>query len=244
MRRIDRLVFPLLVMVALSVAACGERPAQPAATPATLAPAEPTATATTPAEAESPLPTPTTAGDAESPLPAPTETVSATATVTATTGLDMTTLRDEYAGFAIDYPTGWTVLEPPLEVREDAIIYSITLQSWPLEEPGTQGIPEGGSKMDISVSKSAAATLEAALAAYRTELTQTELPVEVVSEEPRELADGLSGAAFEIKNAQGDVFHNFVTAINGHRVLLSSLGDRAIFDAMVQTLRALPQDPG
>jgi len=229
MQRISRTGLLALVVLALLVSACGSRTAQPEA-PATVA--VPTAET----DAESPLPLPTAATDAESPLP-PTEAVTPTPTVPV---FEMETFRDEVTGFEIEHPIGWTILDPAAEVKTNAFIYSVTLQSWPPEEPGTQGIPEGGSKMDISITKDGAETVEAALETYRQSQAQAEMPIEVLSEEELELASGLTGARFELKTAQGETGHTFVTSLNGHLVILSGLGDAAVFDAMVATLRPTP----
>lgn len=229
MQRLSRTGLLALVVLALLVSACSPRIAQPESQPTTAA-------TVTPADADavSPLPLPTSATDAESPLPPPTEVVTPAPTVPA---FEMETFRDEVTGFEIDYPVGWTIIDPPADVKANAFIYSVTLQSWPLEEPGTHGIPEGGSKMDISITREGAETLEAALESYRQSQTQAELPIEVISEEELELASGLTGARFELESSQGETYHTFVTSLNGHLIILSGLGDVAVFDAMVATLR-------
>lgn len=232
MQRMNRASLLALVVLALLVSACGPRAAQPEPQPTTA----PTVT-TTETDAVSPLPLPTAATDAESPLPPPTAVVTPTPTVPA---FEMETFHDEVTGFEIDYPVGWTIIDPPADVKTNAFIYSVTLQSWPLEEPGTHGIPEGGSKMDISVTKDGAETVEAALAVYRQGQAQAEMPVEVISEAELELASGLTGARFELETAQGETYHTFVTSLNGHLIILSGLGDAAVFDAMVATLRPAP----
>jgi len=234
MQRMNRAGLLAFVVLSLLVSACGPRAAQPEPQPTTA----PTAVATE-TDAVSPLPLPTAATDAQSPLPPPTEVVPPTPTMPV---FEMETYRDEVTGFEIDYPVGWTILDPAAEVKTNAFIYSVTLQSWPLEEPGTQGLPEGGSKMDISITKDGAATVEAALEAYRQSQAQAEMPVEVISEEELELTSGLTGTRFELKSSQGETHHTFVTGLNGHLVILSGLGDAAVFDAMVATLRPAPAE--
>ncbi len=236
MQRMSRAGLLALVVLALLVSACGSRNAETETQPTAEATAV-TAVPTTATDAESPLPRPTSATDAQSPLPSPTEAVTPTPTAPV---FEMETFRDEVAGFEIDHPIGWTILDPAAEVKANAFIYSVTLQSWPPEEPGTQGIPEGGSKMDISITKDGADTVEAALETYRQTQAQAEMPVEVLAEETLELASGLTGARFELKTAQGETNHTFVTSLNGHLVILSGLGDAAVFDAMVATLRPAP----
>ncbi len=233
MQRMSRAGLLALIVLALLVSACGSRNAQTETRPTAEATAI-TAVPTTATDAESPLPLPTSATDAQSPLPPPTEAVTPTPTVPV---FEMETFRDEVAGFEIEHPVGWTILDPAAEVKANAFIYSVTLQSWPPEEPGTQGIPEGGSKMDISIAKDGAETVEAALESYRQSQAQAEMPVEVMSEETLELASGLTGARFELKSSQGETYHTFVTSLNGHLIILSGLGDAAVFDAMVATLR-------
>ena len=230
MQRNNRGIPLMLVILALGVAACGSRAAQP-----TIAPAA-TATQTTAAEAESPLPVPTAATDAESPLPLPTDTL---AVADPPPAIEMTILRDEFAGLEIDFPVGWSLLAPSDDIKRESATYSYTLMSWSPQEPGAEGLPEGGSKIDLTVSASAAANVADAIASYRESLTQTELPVEVLSEEALDLTSGLSGMRFEIKTSQGVIVHNFVTSIHGHRILVSGVGDAALIDMMTRTLRAV-----
>lgn len=234
MHRMNRASLLALIVLALLVSACGSRTAQPEPQPTSALTVTPADT-----DAVSPLPLPTSATDAESPLPPPTEAVTPTPTAPV---FEMETFRDTVAGFEIDHPVGWTILDPAAEVKANAFIYSVTLQSWPPEEPGTQGIPEGGSKMDISITKEGAETLESALESYRQNQAQAEMPVEVIAEETLELASGLTGARFELKGSQGETYHTFVTSLNGHLVILSGLGDAAVFDAMAATLQPAPAE--
>lgn len=235
MQRVNRTGLLALVLLALAVSACGARAARPTPQPTVAATA---ALPTSSADAQSPLPRPTAAADAQSPLPPPTAAVTPTPTRPV---FEMETFRDETAGFEIDYPVGWSVIDPAAAVKANAFIYSVTFQSWPPEEPGSQGIPDGASKMDISITRDGAETVEAAVESYRQNLALPERPVEIISEESVELASGLTGVRFELRVAPGGTPHAFVTSLNGHLISLNGMGDAAVFDAMVETLRPVAE---
>jgi LysM repeat protein len=150
------------------------------------------------------------------------------------------TYRDEIGGFELDYPASWSVVDVTPEMKEQALAYSITFMSWLPSEPGTDALPEGGSKIDVSVTKAAAASLDAAIEGRRQELATGESAAQILSEEPWELSGGLSGVRWTAQTSQGDTFHELVTAINGNRVMVSGLGDPALFERIAATLRPLP----
>lgn len=162
-----------------------------------------------------------------------TPVVTETTTVSPTLG----SYRDDFAGFAINYPASWSVLDVAQEIKQQSVLYSITFTSWKPEEPGGHGIPEGGSKIDLSVNKGAAATPEAAVEARRQDLAAQ--GAQITFEEPWDLPSGLSATHWTIQAANGDIAYEVVTAINGNLVLVSGLGDAAVFEQIAMTLRAV-----
>ena len=149
------------------------------------------------------------------------------------------TYRDEVGGWEIDYPAAWSLIDVAAQIKQESLNYSITLTSWQPQEPGTHGIPEGGSKVDISVDKNGAASPEAAVEARRQMLASGDPVNTVTFEEPWELPSGVSGTHWVVQSANGDSAHEFVTAINGNAVVVTGLGDEMLFEQVVSTLRPL-----
>nr|MCU0508510.1 LysM peptidoglycan-binding domain-containing protein [Anaerolineae bacterium] len=255
----------VLLIFLIAVTACAPIPSLPAPTAAAPTTAPPTApvtsssappvtspltptvglpvatltnpvTATIPAATTEPI-TPTV------PAPmTPTPTIEATSPTTetvATPAWPSATYRDEVGGWEIDYPETWSLIDVEPQIRQESLGYSITLTSWQPQEPGAQGIPEGGSKVDISVTKGGAETVEAAIEARRAEILAADAGSQIVFEEPWDLASGLSGVHWIIQPANGEAVHEFVTAIDGNRVMVSGYGDEALFEQIVSALRPL-----
>src|SRR5690606_22718664 len=85
---------------------------------------------------------------------------------------DAETYRDETVGFELRYPAGWDLLDVSDETRQNPLGYAVTLNSWPRQEAGTGGIPEGGTKLDILVQPMAPASPADAAATRRDQLAQ------------------------------------------------------------------------
>ena len=149
----------------------------------------------------------------------------------------ISTYRDETGGFEMDYPASWSVVDVTPEAKEQSSSYSITLMSWTPQEPGSQGIPEGGSKIDVSVTKGTGASLEGAIGSRREELAAGDSAAQITFEEPWNLPGGLAGIHLTVQSSQGETVHELVTAINGNRIVLSGLGDAGIFEQIAMTLR-------
>jgi LysM repeat protein len=161
-----------------------------------------------------------------------TETVAAPSVLAAT-------YRDEVGGWEIDYPETWSLTDVEAQTKQESLGYSVTLTSWQPQEPGTQGIPEGGSKVDIGVTKGGASTVDAAIEARRAEILAGDAGSQIVFEEPWDLASGLSGVHWRVQPSTGEAVHEFVTAIGGNRVTISGYGDELLFEQIVSTLRPL-----
>jgi LysM repeat protein len=171
--------------------------------------------------------TPTAVVDATSPV---TPTVAAPAWTAAT-------YRDQVGGWEIDYPDTWSLTDVTEQIRQESVGYSVTITSWQPQEPGIEGIPEGGSKVDIGVTRDGATSAEAAIEARRAEITAGDMGNRILFEEPWDLTSGLSGVHWMIQTANGETIHEFVTAINGNRIVISGLGDESQFEQIVSTLR-------
>lgn len=221
---------------------------------ATVAPAQPAATE--PA-ASSPLATPeltapitptvavTSTGGA---APAVVSTPAMTTTAPTTSGAgpsqsaparDTLVYRDDLAGFSIEYPATWSVTDVAPEIKKQSLSYSITFTSWPPKEPGTGGIPEGGSKFDLTVTKGGAATPDAALESRRQEITAEGAGSQITFEEPWDLPAGIAATHLVIQPQNGEPIQELVTALNGNRIVISGMGDASVFEQIVMTLQAV-----
>ncbi|RIK40642.1 MAG: hypothetical protein DCC57_19410 [Chloroflexi bacterium] len=216
------------------------QPAEPATVPATLP-----ATATLPPAPDQPV-TPTAIATPQAEAPAastpagetasPTETV-ATETVAAEPGwlADAQTYRDEVVGFELRYPAGWDLIDVAPEVKQTSMGYAVTLNSWPRQE-GSGGIPEGGTKIDIVVQKSAPASPIDAAAIRRDELAQDPANPTVSNESTLTLGVGLPATRWEVEGQMGRTVE-IVTATNGYTVLFSGMGDFALVEEIVRTMQ-------
>ncbi len=150
----------------------------------------------------------------------------------------MAIYRDEIGGFEIDYPATWSVVDVARDIKQQSQSYSITFTSWAPQEPGGQGIPEGGSKVDVSVTKGGAASPEAAAESRRRELA-AEGASQITFEEPWDLPGGLAATHWTLQPSNGPAIEEVVTAINGNRILVSGMGDSTSFQQIASTLRPL-----
>lgn len=211
------------------------QPAEPATVPATLP-----ATATLPPAPDQPVtPTAIATPQAEA-LAASTpvgETASPTETVAAEPGwlADAQTYRDEVVGFELRYPAGWDLIDVAPEVKQTSMGYAVTLNSWPRQE-GSGGIPEGGTKIDIVVQKSAPASPIDAAAIRRDELAQDPANPTVSNESTLTLGVGLPATRWEVEGQMGRTVE-IVTATNGYTVLFSGMGDFALVEEIVRTMQ-------
>ena len=223
------------VVLVSSVVGCAPQstPAPTAIAPPTTAPttaATPTAVAATdtPAPAETPAQTPTV-------LPTPAPGISPTAS--ADLG-PLTTYRNEQAGFELDYPTSWQLIDVGAEAKQESVMYTASLFSWEQTGPGVHGIPEGQTKIDAAVMKTGAASPDEAATQYRQQIETADPPEKVLSEETWELVGGLTAYRWLVESRMGQAAV-VVTALNGNTIVLAGLGDYAVFDQVARTLRAI-----
>lgn len=154
---------------------------------------------------------------------------------------DATIYSDENIGFELALPPDWYLGQLPAEILEDILEqssgYSTTATSWNPEGPGRDGIPEGGSKIDIVVYKDGIETLEEAIADRRQEFERAGMEQVILSED-NWMVNGIPVARLQVEGMFGESAEA-VTAINGYMIILGGLGDFDLFDQIVSTLRPL-----
>ncbi len=261
-----RFALAIGLMLVTLLAACAPLPSLPAPTTGVTAGVPATVASPAPVEAAtSSLPvtptlsapiTPTVAMTATLATPAeataaPEVTAAAPLTPTVTTGKPLeggpippvSTYRDEFAGFELDYPAAWSVVDIAPDIKQNSLSYSVTFMSWAPQEPGGQGMPEGGAKIDLTVTKGGAASPEAAVESRRQELAAEGAGSQITLEEPWDLQSGVRATHWTIQAANGDTIDELVAAINGNRVILSGLGGADFFESIAMTLRPVEPAP-
>jgi len=149
---------------------------------------------------------------------------------------DALTYSDPDAGFALQVPAGWFVIDVAPEIKKQSFAYSVTIQSWDSSGQGTMGIPEGESKMDVSVIKSGVHAPETALELRRQELANAGQTL--LNEEQWILQDGWIAYRLKVEDSFG-VSNELVTARQGLTIILAGLGDQELLLEMYHTLRQI-----
>lgn len=197
------------------------------------------ATSAPPAPTRAPLPPAPTLAPAVVPTALPTNLPAADETAMPQVNLGETkTYRDEIAGFEFDYPATWSMTPVADEAKKSSVIYSATFFSWKPTGGSSEGIPAGGTKIDVGVIKNNAASPEEALALRKQEMANGDLEQTVLSEQAWTLPSGLKAARLQVKSRFGESAE-VVTAINGRTILFGGVGDYALIDAVARTLRPI-----
>lgn len=149
--------------------------------------------------------------------------------------IDAQTYRDDAVGFEVRYPAGWDLIDVAPEVKQNSLGYAVTLNSWPRQEAGGGGIPEGGSKIDILVNRSAPANPADAAAIRRDELAQDPSNLTISNEDEIALGVGLPATRWEVEGPMGKTVE-IVTATNGYTVIFSGMGDLALVEEIARTM--------
>lgn len=149
---------------------------------------------------------------------------------------DAETYRDETVGFELRYPAGWDLLDVSDETRQNPLGYAVTLNSWPRQEEGRGGIPEGGTKLDIQVQPMAPASPADAAATRRDQLAQDPANPTISNEREVRLGVGLPATRWEVEGPMGRTVE-FVTATNGYSVVFSGMGDFELVEEIVRTMQ-------
>lgn len=213
----------LLLLAALVVGGCSPQN-----------PSTPTATGT-PVETETAEPPATSTSGPDMPTSTPTSPAGAVVPEVTPLSAETTTYADPYAGFAFRYPADWNLIPPNDETKEQATVYSATLSSWDPVEAGTEGIPEGGVKLDVIVVKEDVESLEDAIQWRLSQLEGGVSSGTITSQETWELPSGLLAQRASVES-QDLTAEEMYTVIQGRIVLLSALGDTSIFDRIAVTL--------
>ena len=235
-------ILPLILLGAALSAACtalSGLPAGPAQAPldppaATPTLALPTAFVLPYPVLEQPVPA------APTPVPSPTAAPPPAEPPTAEPAAAPTTVyENRYAGFALDYPAGWGLVDVDEEIKMGGGPYTASLTSWQPGEGGIEGVPEGGTKLDITVIASGATDLQDAVTRHRQQMFTPGLQEEILSEETWELAGGWQALRWHLRSQFGEVVV-VIAAVNGNTLILSGLGDFAVCDQIARTLRPVP----
>ncbi len=182
---------------------------------------------------QTPAPAPQTTELPQSTLLPPTPT----ATLPALAG-PLATYSDEQVGFALDYPASWTLTGVADDIKQSSSIYSAVLTSWKPSGPGTEGIPEGETKIDITVFNQGAKSLDEALMQLKRQYATSDPVTTVLSTERLTLPSGLPAARWEVESLMGRAVE-MICVIDGKTVILSGLGDYTTFDQVARTLRQI-----
>ena len=152
--------------------------------------------------------------------------------------MTMTTYTDEFAGFSLDYPSAWYIDASAAANAEQSYAYSVGIATWDLRSPptpsgkGQNGIPEGGTKIDVNVTKQPM-TLEEAVAQQR----QNENSSPILAQKDVTLAGGLPGVILDMEGPAG-LTRTLIAVLNGNVIYVSGYGNLENFEAIALTLRA------
>ncbi len=154
-----------------------------------------------------------------------------------TPGITMATYTDESAGFSLDYPAGWFIDASAAANADQAFAYSVGIATWDLHNPptpsgkGQNGIPEGGTKIDVGVTRQSM-TLEEAVAQQR----QNENSSPILAQKDVTLAGGLPGVILDMEGFAG-LTRTLITILNGNVIYVSGYGNLEKFEAIALGLR-------
>ncbi len=136
------------------------------------------------------------------------------------------------AGFKLDYPTGWTLLEP----SPDGIAYAITLLSYDLPDPSKQN-SEGepiGTKIDIYVDPNMKSVDD-----LRAQLQQevNDGVIEIQAETSCTRADGGAALCLDVVSRFGMPVSMWLTEISGQGVSIVCFGQKAECEPVALSVR-------
>ena len=153
-------------------------------------------------------------------------------------GVEVVTYRDEWAGFAFDYPASWELAAPREDIKDISTLYTASFHSPRLVTGPKQqeGIFPNQAKMDVSVVKDGAPSLEAAVKQRRSEINSPDSGAKVVAEETLALPSGLMAVRLHMDTDSGPV-SELVTLINGNMILMTGMGDLSLFNPVTESLR-------
>jgi hypothetical protein len=150
----------------------------------------------------------------------------------------MTTYTDDLAGFSLDYPADWFIDASAAANADQAFAYSVGIATWDLRNPPTpsgknpNGIPEGGTKIDVNVVREQK-TLEEVAA----QQAENESGSPILARKDVTLAGGLPGVILDVEGFAGPT-RTLITTLNGNIIFVSGYGNLENFEAIALTLRA------
>ena len=219
----NRMILVLPLMLAL-FSACGTAPANTTLEPVhTDAPVLPSDTASVPTETTVPaIPTDT--------APAPTEPAS-NPKLPAAPFEGQTYINEEF-GFALDYPSGWTVNELALGSRSTQVQF---LSSPELAEAAT--LPEGATRLNATIYQWDPKNDLAAFVAQQKSAWEAS-GLSILEEEQRVLELGLPAVQFTVQASESQVVF-LIAALGDQYLVLSGEGDLELVKEIVGRLRPI-----
>jgi hypothetical protein len=171
---------------------------------------------------------------------APTQTSAAIPTETPNPLGEAKVYRDENAGFALDYPAAWFIEDDAARDAAGSAVYTASLFSWDRnsytptpKDPNT--LPEGVTKIDITVFNQGSNSLEEAVHQYRNQSSGTS--VNFFKQEDWTLNNGEKATYVESEGAFG-VVATLIWLVKGKVIYVSGYGNFTLFKAIALTLRA------
>ena len=146
----------------------------------------------------------------------------------------MTTYLDSRSGIAFDYPTGWTMAEPP---ADDAAIYTYSIATYDLNDPSAKNegsLQHGQTEIDVTFFAKDD-TLDSARATLQSDVDSGFAII--VKQETRTTPDGSPAYYYAIQGRLGGAAQALFFSVNGHPVSVVAHGDAAHFDDMVKSFR-------
>lgn len=192
--------------------------------------ASPTPVVPVPADVNTPL--------SPAPTSAPTEAQAVHTEIPNQSG-EVKIYRDDLAGFALDYPAEWYIEDGALQGAGESVAYTVSLITWDPTSPmppskDLNTLPDGATKIDITVFNKGSKTLAEAVDQMKTQ--DTGASVNFTKEESWVLHDGQQAVYLEAEGAFG-VTGTMLTLVNRKTVYVSFYGDWSLFKAIAMSLR-------
>ena len=209
---------------------------------ASCAPFSPTAAIDRPTEGVIVSPTP-------EPADTPTLTVRPTATPIQTPtqpvqtydrlGITVTTYRDRYAGFTLEYPEGWVTDLPDESIKAVYSAYpAVFFSQAPAAERREPGADPDIAMITVVVFNREPHTFDEAVADFKDLMANSNATTRtILAEDPLTLPSGLPAYSWLTEEESDGKSEVILTVINGYRVLLEGKGDLSLFRLLANTLR-------
>jgi hypothetical protein len=157
-------------------------------------------------------------------------------------GIPSAAYQDDLVGFAFDYPADWQVTALSPEIMAESTGYTATFLSHLVDRGPKQqeGLAPGQAKIDVSVFRDSANTLEEAIEEMNRMVANDGSNTELISEAIWVLPDGLQVNRRQYDKDFGQV-NQMLTSIRGSMVLFTGLGDPSLFNTIAASLRVIEQ---